>query len=704
VTLSVEVPRTGLANPASVPARPTAATVRKFRPDIEGMRAFAVVAVVLYHAKLGVPGGYVGVDVFFVISGFLITRQLTKSVAARGFRAIPAFYTGRIRRLLPAAATVVIATLVASRFWAPPLQVRPTAIDGLYTTFYGLNYRLAIEGTQYLHQDSAPSPLLHFWSLGVEEQFYVFWPVLVLTLGLVGRRLRTPLLVVALLTITVVSHRFSISVTKTSAPWAYFSLHTRAWELSLGALVAVGAPHLARLPRRLASTGAWLALITVVVSAFVFSDATPYPGSLAMVPVAAAAVLIACGCGQARGPERILREPLLQCIGRVSYSWYLWHWPMLVMIPLMVGHPLNWVGRLGIVWLSLATAVLTYFAIENPMRHAGRRNWQGFSMGVVMSGAVVAASALVVANLPAVTGSGAAVHIVVAQNSTPAAVAQMQQQVAAGVATTEAPSNLTPTTADAAHDLPAADSTNCHASFATIDQGACVYGDPAGTKTAVILGDSHADMWLPAFNQAGIDQHWKVVDWTKSSCPAAQITVYNSSLNRTYTECDAWRKSVLVRIAALKPDAVFVSDSENVVGGSVSPAQWSSATLSTLKTLKTTTTATVSLIQDVPVPAHDLPGCVAAHLNAVSKCTFPLAKAYSFPARHRQLAADAKAAGFAVVDPVSWICTATTCPAIVGNYLVYRDDTHLTAHFSAWLAPMVESLLTTTGSTQPGGN
>jgi hypothetical protein len=450
------------------------------------------------------------------------------------------------------------------------------------------------------------------------------------------------------------------------------------------------------LPRAVTRLAAWAGLITVVVSAFVFSDATHYPGSLAAIPVVAAAVLIACGCGRPSGPERILREPLLQCIGRVSYSWYLWHWPMLVMIPLIVGHPLNWVGRLGIVWLSLAAAVVTYFLIENPVRHTARRNWQGFSLGVVVSGAIVAAAALVISNLPPVTGSGAAVHIAVAQDATPAAVAQMQQAVASGVKTVDAPSNLTPTTAQAAHDLPAADGTNCHASFTTVEQGACVYGDPAGTHTAVIVGDSHADMWLPAFNQAGIVQHWKVVDWTKSSCPVASITVFNSSLNRTYTECDTWRKSVLARIATLKPDAVFVSNSENVVNGNVSPQQWSAATLTTLKTLASTTTAKVTLLQDVPVPAYDMPDCVAAHLSSVQKCTFSTTKAYSFPARHRQLAADAKSAGFAVVDPQSWICTTTTCPAIVGNYLVYRDDTHLTAQFSTWLAPMVEPLLTAT--------
>jgi peptidoglycan/LPS O-acetylase OafA/YrhL len=696
MTLSLErssLP-TGTRRAKRVRNRPAA---RKFRPDIEGMRAFAVITVVLYHAKLGVPGGYVGVDVFFVISGFLITRQLLESVGVQGIRALPTFYTRRIRRLLPAAAVVVITTVIVARFYAPVLSVRPIAVDGLFTTFYGLNYRLAVEGTQYMHQGDSASPLLHFWSLGVEEQFYVFWPVLILVVSAIGRRYKTPLLFVALLATTIISFRYSVEVTKTSAPWAYFSLHTRAWELSLGALVALGATQLARLPRALAGLGGWLGLATVLISAFAFNDSTPYPGSLAAIPVVGAAVLIACGCGPRRSVERLLQEPLLQCIGRVSYSWYLWHWPMLILAPMIVGHPLDWLGRLGIVWLSLATAVLSYFLIENPTRHAFKPNWQGFSMGVVISGAVVACFALVVTHLPAVVGRGADVKVVVADVATPAVVKQMQQAVAAGVQTKDAPRNLTPTPDKAAHDLPPADATNCHADFATISQGACVYGDPRGTHTAVIVGDSHADMWLPAFDQAGRSEHWKIVDWTKSSCPAAQITVFNSSLNRTYTECDTWRAQVLKRIASLRPQLIFMSGSENVVNGDVSPQKWSDATVATLKTLRATTTAKISFLQDVPVPAYSMPECVAAHLSSVTDCTFSTKKAYSFPSRHRELAKDVAAAKFTVVDPQSWICTTSACPAVVGNLLVYRDDTHLTATFARWLAPMVAPLLTTKG-------
>jgi hypothetical protein len=298
------------------------------------------------------------------------------------------------------------------------------------------------------------------------------------------------------------------------------------------------------------------------------------------------------------------------------------------------------------------------------------------------------------AHLPSDVGTGKAVHVAEANAATPTAIRVMQRAVAAGVRVETAPSNLTPAPGKAAHDLPPADGTNCHASFEVIRQGTCVFGDPHGAHTAVLVGDSHADMWLPAFARAGREKHWKIVDWTKSSCPVAQITVFNSALNRTYTECNTWRTQVLARIARLAPDLVFVADSENVVNGDVSDTRWSDATLTTLRTLRETTKAKVTLLQDVPVPGDDLPSCVAAHLDSVRDCTFSTKKAYSFPNRHRTLAVAAKQQGFAVVEPRSWICTDERCPAIVGNLLVYRDDTHLTATFSGWLAPRVEPLLT----------
>jgi peptidoglycan/LPS O-acetylase OafA/YrhL len=666
---------------------------RRFRPDIEGIRAFAVLSVVLYHAGLGVRAGFVGVDVFFVISGFLITRQLVDSVAKRGVRSLPTFYTRRIKRLLPAGAVVVISTVLVARFFAPALQVRSIALDGLFTTFYGLNYRLAITGTQYLHQTDAVSPLQHFWSLGVEEQFYVFWPVLIVLVAWIGRRFRTALLAVLLVAIVVVSFHYSVTVTRSSAPWAYFSLHTRAWEMALGALVAVGSRQLARIPRWIGELGAAIGLVAVVGSAFVYSDATPYPGAAAALPVVGAAILIASGCGPRRRTERILGEPMLQCIGRVSYSWYLWHWPMLVLAPMVIGHPLDWVHRLIVVWFSLAAAVLTFFVIEDPARALRLTSVRWFAAGLAMSGAVAAVGALVLTHLPPLVGTGAAVTIVQADTASPQILQQMQAAVAAGVDTTNTPSNLAPQPAQAANDTPASSKNGCHADFLSTQQGDCVFGDSAGKHTAVIFGDSHAEQWLPAFDNAGRKAGWRIVNWTKAACPPAQISVFAASLNRDYTECDAWRTATMTRIAALKPDLIVVSESENVVPSKVPPAEFAADTVMTLQKFQATSKAKVVFLSDIPVPNYDMPGCVAQHLDNAKACNFAVRNAYIYPERHEAMAPAIQRAGFAVVDPLSWLCTSSTCPAVIGNYLVYRNTTHMSASFSGWLTPMVAPLL-----------
>ncbi len=605
--------RVGPVRPSRQPAAAHAPgpAPRKFRPDIEGLRAFAVVSVVLYHANLGVRGGYVGVDVFFVISGFLITRQLVSTVGVKGFTALPTFYSRRIRRLLPASATVVITTVLVARVVAPALQVKPIATDAIFTTFYSLNYRLAAEGTQYLHQGDSVSPLQHFWSLGVEEQYYLFWPVIIALLALVGRRHRHTLIFVVLAGATAFSYYLSVTVTRHSQSWAYFSLQTRAWELGLGALVALGAQQLSALPSRVAELAGWLGLTLAVGSAFAFSDSTQYPGSLAAVPVVGAALVIAAGCGRRRKVERVLGEPLMQCLGRVSYSWYLWHWPMLIMIPMIVGHPLGVLSRAGVIWLSLVTAIVSFFVIEEPMRLTGRTTRSWFIGGAVITAAVLVVSMLVIAYPRASVGTGAAVSITKVDSSTPAALAEVQQAIEAGVATGAAPRNLTPEPAAAAEDTPPSSSDGCHADYLVVKQPACVFGDPAGTHTAVLFGDSHMEQWLPAFDAAAKQAHWRIINWTKAACPPAQLSVFAPVLNRQYTECNTWRSQTLARIADLHPDLVFVSQSENVVSSSVSPSTWTSATLQTLNELRSTTGAKVEFIQDIPIPNFDIPTCVA---------------------------------------------------------------------------------------------
>ena len=273
----------------------TALPQKQFRPDIEGLRAVAVIAVVLFHAGLpGVGGGFIGVDVFFVVSGFLITGLLWREASSTGTVRLAQFYGARARRLLPAAVTVLVATCIASAVLLPPLQARSVIGDGIASALYVGNYRFAIQGTDYLAADAPPSPLQHYWSLGVEEQFYLLWPALIIgtawLLARGARRTGTPATrsvapyVVVLALLAAVSFMASLSWTESLPSWAFFSLPTRAWELAVGGLVALTAGAWRQLPGPSAAAVGWGGLALIVVTCTQLGEATPYPGTLRCCP------------------------------------------------------------------------------------------------------------------------------------------------------------------------------------------------------------------------------------------------------------------------------------------------------------------------------------------------------------------------------------------------------------------------------------
>jgi hypothetical protein len=295
---------------------------------------------------------------------------------------------------------------------------------------------------------------------------------------------------------------------------------------------------------------------------------------------------------------------------------------------------------------------------------------------------------------PALVGRGAVVTVVQATSAGSGVNAQLQAAVTAGLSVTAVPRNLMPQPAAASADTPASSHNGCHADFLVTHQGTCVYGDPNGHRTAVLFGDSHMEQWLPAFDAAGAHSGWRIVNWTKAACPVAQLSVVAPTLNRAYTECDSWRAATIARIVALRPQLIFIGQSETAITGSVSPSRLADATIATLHQLAAAGAARVSYLDDIPVPNYDMPGCVAAHLSNGRACNFTLAKAYRYPQRHAQLAPRIAAAGFPVVEPAPWLCTSAGCPAIIGNYLVYRNATHLSASFSRWLAPRAAALLT----------
>ncbi len=340
-----------------------------FRGDIEGLRGISIALVLLFHARIaGFNGGFVGVDVFFVISGFLITGLLVREVEEKGKISLAQFYARRARRLLPAAALVLIVTLLASYFLLPDFLVRGIAVDIAAAALYVSNMNFAYHATDYFAPSAVPSPVLHYWSLSVEEQFYLFWPAIVL---LVTRKARLPRINIraALIAIGISSFVFAIWLLKFNAPWAFFSLPTRAWELALGGLLAVSKSSLAKIPKSVAGICRWLGVSGVFFSALFLKESAPFPGVPALIPTISAALVIAAGARSIQPlPTRLLESAPLRFLGRISYSLYLWHWPLLVLPAALSIAPLTLAQRILLALGSIVLAAITQRFVEDPLR------------------------------------------------------------------------------------------------------------------------------------------------------------------------------------------------------------------------------------------------------------------------------------------------------------------------------------------------
>ena len=374
----------------------TAPEDRPFRPDVQGLRAVAILLVVLYHAGIpGISGGYVGVDVFFVISGFVITGVLLRERVATRRTSIVAFYGRRARRIIPAASLVIIVTVVAAFHYLGTLTGHETAVDGQWAALFLANFHFAASQTNYLASQQPPSALQNFWSLAVEEQFYIVYPTIFLVTARLARgiSLRARLTVV-LVTVIVISYAYSVVLTSTNAPSAFFSPLTRAWELALGGLIAVAGQPLRRVPQSWAALMSWLGLAAIVVTSLTLTATTAYPGALVAFPVLGAGLVIAGGSAQpAWGVERLLGQRPFQLLGLISYSLYLWHWPILIIATQSRGTTTLPVWD-NVMWLLVATAVATgtYWFLENPVRHSkfliGRR-WASIVLGLCLIGATL---------------------------------------------------------------------------------------------------------------------------------------------------------------------------------------------------------------------------------------------------------------------------------------------------------------------------
>ncbi len=691
---------------------------RRHRADIQGMRALAVIIVIAAHAGLApLQGGFVGVDVFFVISGYLISRLLFLEASRGETINLGRFYARRARRILPAATLVTLVTLAASVLILGAIEALAVVYDAAWAAAFAANVHFGHRGVDYFNADAGPSPLQHYWSLSVEEQFYVVWPLVLLAClawqrrrhGF-GRLPRVPVLA-ALGALTLISFAYAEWLTRTQPIAAYFSTPARVWELGAGAMLAlVGTPVMARAGTHLRSLLAATGLGLVAVSCLEFGEETAFPGSAALLPVVGTILMLAAGTGD--GPRsrvtRLLGVAPLRFLGDWSYSLYLWHWPVLILAARMLDRPLR-AGETALALLVIVgLSAATYWWVETPFRSGRERPQRQVStaralalypatLALVATGCVGAGVYLTWeagehGDNPAVALSDYDHRLPGAAGAT-ALRDEAAELVAASLQAARdrrpIPSDLSPDLLDLRGDVAGLGACDYFQNFATL----CPGGDPEADKTLVLMGDSHARAWIPAFDEIAQRAGYQTYYLVRVQCAATRVATAKLGGFTADEECMAFRDWSLEQVARLQPDLVVVTSS----------APQRAVFLDGVRVTDDDTIATetargyadlfaklaakdrrVVLIRDVPRSSSDFASCLGRRGRDLGDCvTTPE------PRAERMAAVSVKAAknaGVEVVDPTKWFCQDGECPAVIGATIPMRDVQHITATYSRQLA------------------
>ncbi|CAN2238423.1 acyltransferase family protein [Candidatus Planktophila versatilis] len=609
-------------------------------PQIQGIRALAVVLVLLYHAKF-LPGGYIGVDIFYVISGYLITSLLLRECEKTDGISFARFYLRRIKRLLPASSLVLIITALVSWWVYPSILRADLGRDIAAASLYISNYFFALWQMDYQNLDAIPPVVIHYWSLAVEEQFYLLWPLIIYLLYKFGKR-RTVGIGIAV--ITLMSFLLSLFLTSASPLWAFYFLPTRAWELGIGALVLF-------VPAKWRDFQgfAWLAVIAIGYSAARFTDATAFPGTAALFPVLATALTLASVKNWPKVIDTSSRLPVIQWLGNISYPLYLWHWPVLVIPNLYLGRDLSIMERLMAILLTLILADLTHRFVEQPLRV------REFSRTRILASAVL------------ITILTLILSIIIINSHNNQVILKSGEQFSL----------------ESVLAQPKIYQDGCHLENGQTIPAQCTYGTKDSRRKIVLFGDSHAAQWFPALEKMAYENGFALISFTKSACPGPAIRKVNKGGYKN-SDCSKWRDNVYKRIAELKPEAVLVSGMKYFQRpeGYQSRAQWwqegQRKTLLALRGL----TPKVIYIADTPHPKQDIPSCLSSKK----------ARDCDNTERTPSITVD----GYLLVDPTPWLC-ARNCPAVLDGIVTYRDASHISVEMSTSLSAQMARALRALG-------
>jgi len=685
----------GAAEP-SAPGRAKAG----FRPDIEGLRAVAILTVLAYHAGLPLRGGFIGVDVFFVISGFLITGLLVTELDRSGSISWIRFVGRRIRRLLPAAVLVLVTISAWSWFVVPGLRRRDIGVDVAAAATCVVNWVFARRETDYLASDVLPSPVQHFWSLAVEEQFYVIWPLLLIALGAVVHRPSRRVVTSALGVLVAASFGWSVWFSHSNPQPAFFTTTTRVWELGIGALLAValaGRPR-PEAPTRGAGPLGWAALAALLAVAAWLPQDVDWPGAWALLPTVPTAVLLWVGWqGAPHGPVRLLGTRPMVWVGALSYSIYLWHWPVVVLggwTAGAFGHTLPPWGPVLLALASVLPAWLSWKYLEWPIHHGPwlrdrPRALLAAGLGLSCVGVLAALPLLALHSPFTTTPPGGTLPPLARLGAATLVPGQPFTAV-------DDPGWVTPDPLVAGRDRPGADVDRCQVDVPATEPVACTFGDVDGDTTIALVGDSKAMQWLPALEQAAASRGWRVVTYGKSSCAYSDAPA--ALAGAAYPQCDAWNRAVTAALAADPPDAVVTSGvahsawtgngtaREPLVAGYAS--RWSALADAGVP---------VVVVGDSPVSPDDLDVCAARHPTELTRCSFDAASAQARSGLdvQREAVGTASGAGAPVtlLDLTPLICPGERCPVVIGHVAVHRAGDHVTATYASTLAPQVGAAL-----------
>ncbi|MER9506025.1 acyltransferase family protein [Mesorhizobium sp. M0579] len=650
-----------------------------FRPEIQGLRAIAVCSVAVFHVwPWLVPGGFVGVDVFFVISGYLITGVLLREEERTEKIDLLAFYVRRARRLLPAAMLVLLIVALLTPFWLPSALWRDGTSELAYSALQLENWRLAAKAIDYLAMTSAPSPVQHYWSLSIEEQFYVVWPELIIATSWLARKLRTPLrtlLVAVLGAIFIASLGASVWLTVVDPARAYFVTHTRIWELALGALLCLFMPSSAE-PRFGEGTRRLLGfagLASILAAAFLFSSKTPFPGYAALLPTLATALVIVSGKSQSsRSVFALLKTRPFQFLGDISYSLYLWHWPIIVFSTQQSGTAIGFWGGFAILIASVGLAAVTKVNIEDRFRYLAPLRSPSRLLESLRFFAPVPLVPLVA--FFAVSMEIARQQALISNNPDdyPGARSLFSDRPVPAVQA------YAPSLPTIKRDLPPRD--GCRPPRDDGEPVGCQFGDPNGRTKVFLVGDSHAEHWVPAFERAALERGWNAKSFTKPGCPLFPTMIMGTDSVRPFPECLNWGQHILRIIRQQKPAVVILGQRDNLRAypddGSQAPV---SQTLVQLWRSIEAMGTKVVVIADTPYWGVKPEQCLARD----RQCSVPYV---SVRDRDPLVVAQRLYPHVPLVDFSDIVCPGNICPAVIGNVFVWRDTDHLTATYSRSMA------------------